>query len=407
MKAAVWSESKYIILSLLLGACIKAVLIDYLGISMLAPAMSAAAHFCITVFMRLMKFLSLPILFFAILATMSQFASLEEVKRKLGTVLTWTLLTTFIAALVAAILFYVINPVVVHSAHHTTTTSHMDALKAVIPDNIITMFSEQNVIAVVLFGLLLGAVTLWLPDDVKGTVSRTYRAFNMVFMTMARGLIFCLPFVLWAFAYQWVDQLDEHVSATMTLGWYALTIMLANTVQAFVVLPLILKSQQCSPSRLFKAMWPALNMAFFTKSSSATLPLSIECAVKRAKLPEKTIQYTMPLCATVNMNGCAAFIYITVMFVAQSYGVEFTLVEQIMWIFLSVVAAFGNAGVPMGCYFMSQAYLVMMDVPTSLMALILPFYAFLDMYETAINIWSDSCVSAICAQKDNMRETNG
>ncbi len=400
MKKSVWADTKYIVLSLLIGAVLKAVIIDYFGFIQIAPYTKTASEFCITVFMRLMKFLSLPILFFAILATMSQFKSIEEVRQKLSNVLRWTLLTTFIAAVIAAVLFATIYPVVDPLSHSVPHTIQMDALKSIIPDNLITMFSEQNVIAVVVFGLLLGVVTLWLPEELRGTVAKAYQAFSMTFMTLARGLIYCLPFILWAFAYQWVDQLDEHYHATMTLGWYALTIMCANTIQAFIVLPIILKLQHCSPIKLFKAMLPALNMAFFTKSSSATLPLSIECAVKRAKLPEKTVQYTMPLCATVNMNGCAAFIYITVMFVSQSYGVEFTTTEHVIWVFLAVIAAFGNAGVPMGCYFMSQAYLVMMDVPTALMAMILPFYAFLDMYETAINIWSDSCVTAICARKD-------
>ena len=353
--------------------------------------------------MRLLRFLSLPILFFAILATMSQFQSFDEIKQRLGYVLKWTLLTTFLAACVAAILFHVVYPVVSHQGVDPTAMGKFDAVKSIVPDNFIKMFSEQNVIAVVLFGLIMGAVTMWLPEDRKNGVANAYQSLNTIFMTLARGMIMLLPYVLWSFAYQWVDQIDEHYQATMQLSLYALTIFTANSVQAFVVLPAILLIKGIPVKRLASAMSPALHLAFFSKSSTATLPLSIQCATERAGMPGDTVRYCMPLCATVNMNGCAAFIYITVMFVAETNGVSFTIVEKIIWLLLAVIAAFGNAGVPMGCYFMAQAFLVMMHVPTGLMALILPFYAFLDMYETAINIWSDSCVTAICAQKDLQR----
>ena len=95
------------------------------------------------------------------------------------------------------------------------------------------------------------------------------------------------------------------------------------------------------------------------------------------------------------MNACAAFIYITVLFVAQINGVDFTFFDQCVWVVLSIVAAFGNAGVPMGCYFMASAYLVNMNVPTDMMGIILPFYTLLDMVETPINIWSDVSILAI------------
>ena len=393
-------SSRAIIISLLIGLALKLVIVDAFGLQALAPFIKTCADTVREIYMRLLRFLSLPILFFAILATMAQFQSIQEIRDRLGHVLKWTLLTTFMAALLAAICFQILYPVVQPQNIVHKLAASFDALKAIVPDNIVTMFSEQNVIAVVLFGLILGSVTLFLPEDRKKGVAEAYLSLNSIFMTLARGLIICLPIVLWSFSYQWADQLDEHYAATMQLGMYALTILLANTIQAVVVLPLILLMKRLNPRTLFNAMLPALNLAFFSKSSSATLPLSIECATNRAKLPASTVRYTMPLCSTVNMNGCAGFIYITVMFVAETHGVSFSVFEKVMWVFLSVVAAFGNAGVPMGCYFMAQAFLVMMDVPTGMMALILPFYAFLDMYETAINIWSDSCVTAICAQKD-------
>jgi Na+/H+-dicarboxylate symporter len=95
------------------------------------------------------------------------------------------------------------------------------------------------------------------------------------------------------------------------------------------------------------------------------------------------------------MNACAGFILTTVLFVSMMNGISFSLPEMIGWIFLATLAAVGNAGVPMGCYFLASAFLISLNVPLHIMGVILPFYTLLDMLETAINVWSDSCVATI------------
>jgi Na+/H+-dicarboxylate symporter len=95
------------------------------------------------------------------------------------------------------------------------------------------------------------------------------------------------------------------------------------------------------------------------------------------------------------MNGCAAFILTTVLFVSMSNGMVFSPAEMVGWIFIATIAAVGNAGVPMGCYFLSSAFLAAMNVPLNILGVILPFYTIIDMVETAINVWSDSCVATI------------
>jgi len=142
-------------------------------------------------------------------------------------------------------------------------------------------------------------------------------------------------------------------------------------------------------------MFPALSVAFFTKSSAAALPMAMRCAEENLKVSRKVAGFTLPLCTTINMNGCAAFILITVLFVSMSNGIVYTPAEMIVWIFVSTIAAVGNAGVPMGCYFLSGAFLAAMNVPLNILGVILPFYTIIDMIETAVNVWSDSCVAAV------------
>ena len=180
-------------------------------------------------------------------------------------------------------------------------------------------------------------------------------------------------------------------------------VLLANCVQGLIVLPAMLVYYRVSVLKMARAVWPALMMAAVTKSSTATLPLTMRCIDEKTSISKESSKVILPLCCTVNMNGCAAFIYITVLFVSQINGVEFSFVDQLVWIALSVIAAFGNAGVPMGCYFMASAYLVNMNVPTDMMGLILPFYAFIDMVETPLNIWSDVSILAVIDQKSHLQ----
>lgn len=119
----------------------------------------------------------------------------------------------------------------------------------------------------------------------------------------------------------------------------------------------------------------------------------MESIEKNAGVSKKVSSFSLPLCSVVNMNGCAAFILISTLFVASLHGMTFGTLDYIGWIFFATLAAVGNAGVPMGCFFLTSAFLVGMDVPLMMMGLILPFYAVIDMVETALNVWSDSCVT--------------
>ncbi len=140
------------------------------------------------------------------------------------------------------------------------------------------------------------------------------------------------------------------------LALYLVCILGANLIQALIVLPSLLKIKGISPWYIAKGMFPALSIAFFTKSSAAALPMAMRCAEENLGISRRVASFTLPLCITVNMNACAAFILITVLFVSMSQGVSYTYAEMGLWIILSTIAAIGNAGVPMGCYFLASAF---------------------------------------------------
>ncbi|MBQ5585918.1 MAG: cation:dicarboxylase symporter family transporter, partial [Selenomonadaceae bacterium] len=121
-------------------------------------------------------------------------------------------------------------------------------------------------------------------------------------------------------------------------------------------------------------------------------------AENNLKVSTKVSRFVLPICTTINMNGCAAFILVTSLFVMQNAGIELTMGTMITWLFVAVLAAVGNAGVPMGCYFLTLSLMSSLGVPLGIMGIILPIYTIIDMIETAENVWSDS---AVCAMTDH------
>jgi Na+/H+-dicarboxylate symporter len=122
-------------------------------------------------------------------------------------------------------------------------------------------------------------------------------------------------------------------------------------------------------------------------------------AEKNLGISREISRFVLPLCTAINMNGCAAFIFTTVVYVMQSQGIAINLLFMLQWIIISTIAAIGNAGVPMGCFFLSISLLTSMDVKIDLLWLILPFYSIIDMIETSLNVWSDCCVAKVIDNK--------
>ena len=161
------------------------------------------------------------------------------------------------------------------------------------------------------------------------------------------------------------------------------------------MLPGFLLVHKLNPLKGFRAMLPAVLMAFFTKSSAATLPVTVASAENNLKAKPEVARFILPLCCTINMNGCAAFILVTSLFVMQNTGIVLTLPLMALWVFISVFSAIGNAGVPMGCYFLTLSLMAGMGAPLGVMGLILPIFTVIDMVETGENVWSDCCICAI------------
>jgi Na+/H+-dicarboxylate symporter len=218
-------------------------------------------------------------------------------------------------------------------------------------------------------------------------------------MVITRWVIAIIPIGLFGFISTTVVELQSGV-ALNGIGEYLLVIVLANLVQGFIILPLWLKSHGVRPFAAMKGMLPALSLAFFSKSSVGTLPVTMNTVEKNLNVKPEISRFVLPLCTSVNMNGCAAFIFTTVIYLMQNNGIQVSHASMLGWVFIATIAAIGNAGIPMGCFFLSASLLASMNIPITLMGIILPFYSLIDMLETALNVWSDSCVVKIVHEKN-------
>ena len=171
-----------------------------------------------------------------------------------------------------------------------------------------------------------------------------------VLFALIRALLKVLPIGILAFAAQLSSQLEAGVIVG-ALGRYTLVIMAGNLIQFFIVLPLFLLIRGLNPVRVMKAMSPALAVALLQRVPLQRF-LSPWLLRKKtcASIPPSAVSFS-PICTTINMNGCAAFILVTSIFLMQNGGMELSFGTMIVWLFISVFAAIGNAGVPMGCYF--------------------------------------------------------
>lgn len=376
------------------------------------PILDSTAETVSEVFINLLKLVSLPIIFLSIVSTASGMESVSEIRSLGKKVIKYTLLTTVVAAAIALLLFVIIDPVRSHIQLDTTEVapvsqgSYFAYLIKSIPSNIVQPFSENHVIGVLFIAMMFSIAIISLPTHNRTILHSFFSSMYAAVMKITSWIVMIMPIAIWAFITLFFKDFRQGLEVK-SLALYLACVVLANLVQAFVVLPILLKYKGISPTAMARGMMPALSVAFFTKSSSAALPMAMRCAQERIKMSPKIASFTLPLCTTINMNACAAFILTTVLFVSMSNGITFSGIEMVLWIFIATIAAVGNAGVPMGCYFLSGAFLAAMNVPLNILGIILPFYTMIDMLESAINVWSDSCVAAIVNKEVNEQAALG
>jgi Na+/H+-dicarboxylate symporter len=185
------------------------------------------------------------------------------------------------------------------------------------------------------------------------------------------------------------------------LGLYSLSVLLGLFVHSFFTLPLSVKLLgRANPFKHFRNMATPLITAFSTSSSNATLPLTMEAVEMKSGVSNKIASFTLPLGATINMNGTALYECVAVMFISQAYGIDLTVGQQLIVIFTALLAAIGSAGIPMAGLVMMTVVLNAVGLPLEGIGLILAVDRILDMFRTAVNVYGDTCCAVIVAKSE-------
>ena len=363
-------------------------------------------EFIASVYTRLFQLLAVPTIVLAVITTLSTLGGQKDSGRIFRTALKYTVLTTVSAAAVGLLLFIIVAPGNlpaeltkgvgdVGESIGVAETSYSEHFLSVVPNNIVRPFLEGNVLSLILIAFAVGMALSRMKrtEGVEAVLKLLFGLQELLFH-LIHWLMWTLPLGILAFSAQLASQMTAGVAAD-SLGKYILVIVGGNCLQFFVVLPLFLLARGLNPVHVLSKMMPAVLMALFTKSSAATLPVTMETSEKRLGVSQRVARFVLPICTTVNMNGCAAFILVTSLFVMQNGGFQLTLPVMLLWLVISVVSAIGNAGVPMGCFFLTLSLMSGIGAPVAIMGIILPVYTIIDMIETAENVWSDSCVAAM------------
>ena len=377
-----------------IAALVVGAVLGLLGLHWLDQTM----EFVAVVYTRLFQLLAVPTIVLAVITTFATFGS-KGSGRIFGHTLTYTLLTTFAAAAVGAGLYVLVAPGNLpaeaigqggEAVADTPQLSYYSHLISLIPNNIVKPFLEGNVLSLLLLAFAIGIGLSKLPEsENKAVVVKGLLGLQELLFLLIRGLIWTLPLGIVAFSAQLSAQVSAGVVAD-SIGKYVLVVLGGNVIQFFVVLPLFLLARGLNPVHVLGRMMPAVLMALFTKSSAATLPVTMDTAENRLGVKKNIARFVLPICTTINMNGCAAFILVTSLFVMQNGGTPITWTTILLWILISVISAVGNAGVPMGCYFLTLSLMSGIGAPVAILGVILPIYTIIDMVETAENVWSDS-----------------
>ena len=378
-------------------------------------AIDSICNFVATIFTRLFKFTAVPAIAVSVLTTLAMLGGNKETGKIFRRTIMYTLLTTLAASTIAAILFFIIKPEVLSASVYEgvaadklasmNSSSFLNYFISAIPDNILYPFVSGNVLSILIVSAVFGlAISKMKESEKKTAIINVINGFQEMVFTVIGWIIAILPIGIIAFTAQLINEMSAHI-AMESIGKYTAVVVSGNLIQFFIVLSIFLLVRGINPAKHFKNMIPAILTALFTKSSAATLPVTMDCVENRVKCDKKFSRFILPMCTTINMNGCAAFILVTSLFVMQNAGIELTASTIVLWLFISVFASVGNAGVPMGCYFLTLSLMSGVApkssdalAPIIIMGIILPIFTVIDMIETAENVWSDSCV---CAMVDN------
>ena len=359
-------------------------------------------------FIRLMKMLVVPLVFCSLVCGSMAIGD----TKKLGTVgvrtLIFYLFTTALAITVALTVGNIIDPGVgldmsaiktnAADVAQMEATSLTDTLLNIIPDNPVNSLASGSMLQIIVFALIIGVILAKLGDRAE-TVSNFFGQFNDIMMEMTMMVMSLAPIGVFCLISRTFANIG--FSAFLPLGKYMIGVLLALAIQCLIVyLGLLKVFTGLNPIKFIKNFFPVMAFAFSTATSNATIPLSIDTLAKKMGVSKKISSFTIPLGATINMDGTAIMQGVAVVFAAQAFGIHLTMTDYITVIGTATLASIGTAGVPsVGLVTLTMVF-NSVGLPVEAIRLIMGIDRILDMTRTAVNITGDAVCTTIVAHQN-------
>jgi proton glutamate symport protein len=365
------------------------------------------------IFLRLLNMIIVPLILFSITTGVASVGSSGNLGRLGLKTMSYYIVSTLLAIITGFILVSVIKPgigaelgfTVPVEGISTASESFGQTLIKIVPTNIIESMAQGNMLSIIFFAILFGFFITKVNEKPRILIIDVFNAALDVIMNMTLFIIKFTPLGVFSITAMVIAQqikMGNEISEIITrLGLYFVTVFFGLMFHGLITLPLSVKLLgRANPIKHMKNMTIPLLTAFSTSSSNATLPLTMKAVEEEDGVSNKIASFTLPLGATVNMNGTALYECVAVMFIAQAYGIDLTFGQQMVVIFTALLAAIGSAGIPMAGLIMMAVVLKAVGLPLEGIGLILAVDRILDMFRTTINVYGDTCCAVIVAKSE-------
>ncbi len=369
-----------------------------------------------TLFINLLKMIIVPLILASVITGVASLGSGPDLGRLGGKTLAFYVTTTLIAVLIALMLVNLIEPgvqdgvpvgeklalttdaaQVTEGVKSRADSSVLDTIKGVVPTNIVDAAANTKLLALVFFSVLFGFYLARIDEPFRGTVMNFWQGIFHIMMRITGWIMTLAPIGVFALIMKVVIVSGFEGAGPLLL--FAGCVVAGLLIYGFVALPVLLAVvARVNPWRLYPAMAPALLTAFSTASSSATLPLSLQCLENRARVSPRIAGFVMPLGASVNHAGSALYECAGAMFIAQAYGLHLSFTTQFTVVILALITSMGIAGIPAASLVGIAIILAAVGLPAEAIGVLLIFDRILDMCRTAINVLADAACTVIVAR---------
>ncbi len=366
-----------------------------------------------TLFLNALKMLIVPLIMSSIITGVAGIGDSGSMGRLGGKTLLYYLTTSLFAILVGLLLVNLIAPGIVDGEpardiipFEIDTADIAERIEGrgmddvvniflrMVPTNVVSAAAQGQMLGLIFFSLLFGYFMTRIESSLSRTLQDFWQGILAVMMQITEWVMMFAPIGVFALVAKVVASTG--FAAFGPLLAFFLTVLSALAVHFLVTLPLILALvARVNPVRHYYAMVPALLTAFSTASSSATLPVTMECVEVRAGVSNRTTSFVLPLGATVNMDGTALYECVAAIFIAQAFGLQLGFAEQFTVVLIALLTSIGVAGIPAASLVAITIILTAIGLPVEAVGLILAVDRILDMCRTSVNIFSDSCGAVV------------